>query len=113
MITQNVKRVIIGLATIIPIIVASFPIIEFIDNKYAHAEDVQRSDTQIMIELQEINISSQARFNDYQIRQYRHELSSGRELNEYDRLEYEMLREERTEIRAEQNKLKEIRRTFR
>jgi hypothetical protein len=73
---------------------------------FAHAADVERSNTQIMLELQQIGLDNRRAINSM----YLEEVDDAEDLSPKEKRKYDFYREEEKRLREQQNQLEMLRR---
>lgn len=95
----------IHLTTLYAIVVAIAPFLFWADSYIAHAEDVERTNTQIMLEVQQIGLDSRLQYTDLKI-----DLLQDKDLNFYQKKEYEALQQQRLQLMQQDSELLKLKR---
>lgn len=93
------------LTTLYAIVVAIAPFLFWADEYIAHAEDVERTNTQIMLEVQQIGLDSRIQYTDLKIDSFKE-----KELNYYQEKEYEALQQQRLQLIQQNSDLLKLKR---
>ena len=96
----------IHIVTLYSIAVAIAPVIFFVNSYYAHAEDVEKTYAEIMLEIQSISLETQMTSNKVNLSKYKEK----KELTEQEKQEYQLLQEQKLMILESQNELIKMRR---
>ena len=95
----------IHLTTLYAIVVAIAPFLFWADGYIAHAEDVDRTNTQIMLEVQQIGVDNRIQYTDVRLDMYKE-----KELNYYQKQEYEALQQQRLQLMKQNSDLLKLKR---
>lgn len=82
----------------------------YLNNELAHADDVDRTYTQIMTEVQSIGIKNQLMYNDVQSTRYADRINDGKTLNDHQKHEYDLLLRHKVLLMERQLEVEQLRR---
>lgn len=99
----------IHLVTLYTLVTAVIPIVFYLNGYYAHAADVERTNAQIMLEIQQISIDSRLRDNNIHLNTYSNKMKEGNKLKNWETIEFDGLQENRRYILNQQNELDSLR----
>ena len=99
----------IHLTTLYSIAVALAPILFWVDARFAHAEDVSRTNAQIMLEVQQISLDSKVMTNELRLDYYSEKINEGRQLNQVQEREFDLLQEHKLQLLQQQVDLNRLR----
>ena len=108
---QLTNRISIGVLW--SVIVAMYPIALWVDARYAHAEDVSRSNAQIILEAQQSDINFRKDINSMRIERFTDMLQEGRDLRPDQEQRFQELQDERHRIIMQETDIDRLRREIR
>lgn len=87
------------------IILAIWPVLTFIDSRYAHAEDAARTHTQLMFQTQQNGITIQRAVNAVEIRRLTNKMHQKIKLTPYEEVDYTILQQQKLDLQKQQQAL--------
>lgn len=99
----------VHLTTLYAIAVAIIPLLVWVDARFAHAEDVQRSNTQIMLEVQQNSLYTKKIETDIRLDFYENKMKDGYKLKGYQEKDFDNLQRQQMYLLDRQSELDKLR----
>lgn len=99
----------IHLATLYTIAAAILPVLVWVDSRFAHAEDVQRSNTQIMLEVQQNSLYTKKIETEIKLQFYENKMKEGYKLKNYQEKDFDNLQDQQMYLIDRQSELDKLR----
>ena len=92
---MDVRKIHIPLAVVFAFMLSMAPVVMSIDSRYAHAEDIQRTNAQIILDIKQSNLDMRKEVNQIRIDRYTDIIDSGKDLRPDQEVEFKSLQKER------------------